>query len=398
MIERLVLFKGDVETQGYFSIQLEKAFRKLGYDVYMYDYKKEGLSALNLVRFLKRGVTAVVTFNFHGICEENILRDSEGVYIWDSLEIPVLNIVVDHPFYYQRFFPQLPRAYYQCSIDENHQAYMERFFPKMMSGPFLPLAGTQLLGEETVNNPCQPISKRSYDVVFTGNYTNPSYLNKYFKEAGAEYEQFYRSIVEELIGHTERTLEEVFIRRIKEEIPEVTDKEICDTLPNMIFMDLYIRYYMRGKVVQTLADAGIVVHVFGGGWDELPCEKPENVISCFGLESEECLKVIRDAKISLNVMPWFKRGYHDRIFNSMCNGAVCVTDSSALLDEILVDGENAVCFFLEHLEALPDKVKALLANPDKMQKIADSGKKLARKEHTWDNRAEVLHKWMRENL
>lgn len=83
-----------------------------------------------------------------------------------------------------------------------------------------------------------------------------------------------------------------------------------------------------GKV---LVDAGIQVDVFGKGWDELTCGHPENMILHPQITSEECLKAIAASKISLNVMPWFKDGAHDRVFNSILNGTVSVTDTSKYL-------------------------------------------------------------------
>ena len=38
-IERIVLFKGDIETTGYFSMQMEKTFQKAGYQTYFFDYQ-----------------------------------------------------------------------------------------------------------------------------------------------------------------------------------------------------------------------------------------------------------------------------------------------------------------------------------------------------------------------
>lgn len=59
----------------------------------------------------------------------------------------------------------------------------------------------------------------------------------------------------------------------------------------------------------------------------------------------------------MNVMPWFKDGAHDRVFNSMLNGAVCFTDWSRYLTENLRDGEDIFFYELDALECLPDMVQ-----------------------------------------
>ena len=114
------------------------------------------------------------------------------------------------------------------------------------------------------------------------------------------------------------------------------------------------------------------------------------------LNSEGCLRKLCQTKLSLNVMPWFKNGAHDRIFNSMLNGAVCLTDSSIYLDEILHDGKDCVLYSLAEMERLPEMAKELLADPDRMQAVADAGYELAQAGHTWAHRAKTLHNLVEE--
>lgn len=151
--------------------------------------------------------------------------------------------------------------------------------------------------------------------------------------------------------------------------------------------------YTRGRVVQTLVDAGIKVCVFGDKWNELECENKENLIDGDSLFSEECLEKVSRSRISLNVLPWFREGAHDRIFNTMLNGAVCLTDTNTYLDTMLVDGRNCVTYSLTELDKLPGKVKALLDNPGQMQAIADEAYSFARN-HTWAERMNVFSSWL----
>lgn len=389
-IKRIVLFEGDIETTGYFSRQLEKTFIKNGYETYFFDYEHVAKSASDLLRFMKRGETAVVTFNYHGMCGKNeVLYDEEiGGYIWDTFDVPCINIVVDHPFYYHHFFDCIPARYIHVSIDKNHDKYMEEFFPEIEKVSFLPLAGTSLY--EDGNYP--RIADRSMDIVFAGNYEPPENFNVYIERIDEEYTAFYMGVINELKEYPERTLEDVMRKHILREIPDATHEEMKETLGHIIFLDMYIRFFFRGEVIRILAEAGLKVHVFGNGWEKLNCAKKENIVIGGSLKSLGCLEKLADAKISLNVMPWFKDGAHDRIFNSMLNGAVCLTDSSIYLDTILKDGENAAVYSLKHLEALPDIVRNLLADSDAMQKIADAGYEMALKEHTWANRADEIMK------
>ena len=92
----------------------------------------------------------------------------------------------------------------------------------------------------------------------------------------------------------------------------------------------------------------------------MECKHPENIQKGDLLDSLGCLQQISRAKISLNVMPWFKDGAHDRVFNSMLNGAVCLSDGSRYLDECLKDGEDYVKYDLADLAELPGKIRRIL--------------------------------------
>ena len=159
----------------------------------------------------------------------------------------------------------------------------------------------------------------------------------------------------------------------------------------MIFIDLYVRHYFRGEVVKTLVDSGLKVHCFGAGWDHLDCRHPENIVNGNVLDSLGCLQQISRSRISLNVMPWFKDGAHDRVFNSMLNGAVCVSDGSKYMDEILRDGKDYIKYDLDRLAELPEKIRELLVDRDRWEDIVKNGYNKAVNGHTWADRARFLH-------
>ena len=158
-------------------------------------------------------------------------------------------------------------------------------------------------------------------------------------------------------------MEEVALAHCEREMGKEPNDQLRIALHKMIFIDLYVRNYWRGKAVRTLVNAGIPVHVVGKGWEEL---EDVETSECLKLhpqtDSVTCLEMLADAKVSLNVMPWFKDGAHDRVFNSILNGAVCVTDPSCYLEEELHEGEGVCYVALQDMDALPEKVKDLLQN------------------------------------
>ena len=389
-MKKIMLFEGDIETQGYFSRQLAASFEELGHETFMFDLSKPYVSTEKFFRFFEKGNTVLVNFNFHGMSGEEYFLDENDRSMWDALDIPSYNIVVDHPMYYHHFLEMVPKKYHHVSIDRNHDRYMQRFFPEIKRMPFLPLAGTKL----NQNKSNVPVEYRKYDVMMVGNYCAPQTFEKFITRIDDEYTAFYYGMIDDLLANPDRTVEEVAETHLRDELGEVPEEELKKALAAMTFIDLYVRYTIRGTAVQELADGGIKVHAFGDGWEMVPCRHPENLIVMNNLDSVGCLKKLCQTKISLNVMPWFKDGAHDRIFNSMLNGSVCLTDSSVYLDRILHDGVDSSIYSLKQLDRLPEIAGELLSSPDKMQSIADAGYRLAEADHTWMHRARRMHEWI----
>lgn len=387
MIRKIVLFTKGIETLWYFSEQMGTAFEKLGYEVFYFDQCAEYDSLSKLLWFAEPKVTVAVSFNFDGCSGEDYLIDSQGINFFEAREIPMINIVVDHPFYYHKFLPYLPKDYTQISIDRDHEAYLKRFFPDMKRGPFLPLAGTSLWTKETLPT----WEDRPYDIVFTGNYTPPSDFDHVIDRINEEYSAFYRGIIQDFIDHPHLGMHQGIIKHMMAEVEDIDEEGLKNTLPNMIVIDLYVRHYFRGEVVKTLVDAGYKVHCFGAGWDRLECRHPENIVNGNVLQSLGCLQQISKAKISLNVMPWFKEGAHDRVFNSMLNGAVCVTDWSNYMTEILENKRDVVFYELNELEKLPDQIQELLSDRNQWEQMQQTAYQTAVHAHTWEHRARKIH-------
>ena len=394
-MKRIVMVIGGVETLEYFSYQMGKTFVEMGYQVFYYDLKNETQSARTLRKFIRVGETALVTFNFEGLEKEpGVYKPGIG-YIWDEYQIPCYNIAVDHPYYYHDRLADLPKRYHHISIDKYQEAYFREFYPEFHHEGFLPLAGTALSDNENQTDVAgKRKAIRHMDIVMTGNYTPPSFCEPHINWINEEYAAFYRGIIEDLIQNPNQTVEEAELRHCEREMGKTPYDEIRIAMHRMIFIDLYVRNYWRGEVVKTLVDAGFVVDVFGKGWDELECEKPENLRIHPQISSEECLQQLKQAKISLNVMPWFKDGAHDRVFNSILNGAVCVSDKSKYMCEELADGEGVCYYDLTDLAGLPQNMQDLLQDDHKMQEILEKGVEKVRKYHTWDARAKQIIKWL----
>ena len=139
------------------------------------------------------------------------------------------------------------------------------------------------------------------------------------------------------------------------------------------------------------------IHLRGRGWENHLAASLPNVHRIDDrIPYGETLAYMADAKINLNVMPGFKKGTHDRIFNTLLQGSVPLTDSSAWIDENFSDGVDIVLYDLDHLERLPDIARKILADREMAEMIVEHGYEKTAKRYTWGHCAEWILDGMAE--
>lgn len=377
---RIIMIKGAVETLEFFSLQIAKTFERMGIQVWFWDMGEPLRSREEFEAFSNQRDMLLLTFNFIGLNGEAQFKYGK-ITIWEKYEVKCCCIMVDHPvYYYKQLISGMKNMTLVC-IDRDHQKFVEQYYPEYGRVHFLPLAGTRL--------PCEklPYEKRDIDVIFAGNYVPIENLMPHIEGMEKDNKDFYFDIIREMITQPDLPLEQELITRLTKEFPQITRQETLVCLHNMIFIDLYVRSCFRREIICSLAENDIPVLVIGSGWEKAACKHPENIRMLGQQDSLTCLQYMRRAKISVNIMPWFKDGAHDRIFNAMLQGCAVVTDTSKYLNEIIQDGQDFVKFTLEKREKIVPKVKALLEAPGILKNIADNGYRNALQNHTWDNRA-----------
>lgn len=385
-IKQIILIQSPVETLEYFSTQLGTALKKRGISVWYWNMRKplESREALpGIVERYGKGETYLLTFNFIGLSGESQFAFGELQTIWQKFQIPCYTILVDHPLYYYKPFLHNKGACTIICIDRDHRRFVKQYYPDYGQVHFLPLAGTSL------NRP-KEYQNRKIDVFFAGNYSPLENLEAALEGLDEESRTFCQDVARELIAYPERTVGQQLQERLFREFPTITNRELLACMYSMSYVDMYVRSYSRRELVCGLAERGVCVHVIGKDWEKAGCTSPENLICLGQMNSEQCLTYMSDAKIALNMLPWFWDGAHDRIFNGMLQGCVAVTDASKYLDEVLREGIDYVGYRRNDVEDLRDRVTSLLDNPKKAEEIAVSGYEIARKNHTWENRADFI--------
>lgn len=387
MNRRLIFFIGVYDTLDIFAFELRREFEFMGYETMLFDTASLQNSLGQLAAFVKKPVTAVITFNNLGYNMEL----TQGNNIWNDLDILCINILMDHPFCYKAALDDSPRKAAVLCPDRNHMRYIQRFYPQIPISGYLPHAGIER------GVPARKIRERTIDVLYAGGLSRDYVKNvmpDFQKYTDFDAEQIGDQAYHMLIEYPHMTTEEAIEKTLRAAGIQVPDDRLCEIIADLHYIDLLAASYFREKTVRSLVEHGIHVHLYGNGWDACTWLGHANLMYGGRVSAEEIVGYMQDAKIVLNTMTWFKDGTHDRVFNGMLAGAVAVTDSSVYMREEFLDTDCAqqklVMFELEEIEQLPGIVERLLNDADQMQQIADRGYMYAKEHHTWKCRAKEL--------
>ncbi len=388
---RIVLFYSQTESFNFFTDRLTEGFRARGHETFVLDLRRlqsEGLrSYAGFVEFVSKKVDAVVCFDGLGTREDALIE------LWDAHKAVAVDILMDHPLRFHPTFERHPRRYLLFCCDRNHVNYVREYFGnKVPYVLFMPHVG--MVPKET--DPVIPYGKRKHEILFSGTYYRPeSMLAEAEKQLHFSFGdktsvgEFYGLMYENLKADCGLTTEAAVLYTVRSLGWELSVDAVKTLMNGSVYVDWAIRMYQRERVVKTLAEAGIQLSLLGRGWENHPSIHRRNVRRLDDrIPYAETLPVMADAKVNLNVMPWFKDGTHDRIFNTLLQHSVPLTDPSRWIEENFVDGQDIALYDLERLEELPAIAERLLTDTALAEGIIRNGYEKAAGNLTWGHCAE----------
>lgn len=397
MRHTIIYFKGVYDTLDLFTDNLTAAFEAMGYDSFVYDAAQQKKSKAELIELLEKKSAEkqffVVTFNNLGynldlnLGGESAL-DKHYVNIWEHYQIPYINILMDHPFHYEKPLRRAPETAIVLCTDRNHVKYIRRFYKNIRQTDFLPHAGVELGAKH------KPLAERGIDVLYAGAlpiYTVANMIPDLTAIRELDAQRMAGEVLQELAKHPEKTTEQAIEEYLQANSISLSDDALQKLVVKMRFLDSYAVSFFREQAVRILVESGIRVTAYGTGWNQCDWSDNSNLIYGGKVLAPQILPLMNDAKIVLNTMTWFKAGAHDRVFNGMLAGAAVVTDDSTYMRREFTDGKELVMFSLKDLTALPERVCDLFGHMERTQQMADCGYLSAKENHTWKSRAEYIH-------
>ncbi|KAI4441711.1 glycosyltransferase family 1 protein [Schaedlerella arabinosiphila] len=386
---RIVLFYTEVESFNFFSNVLSKELQKRGHEIFILDLlnppAENPHSYVRFSQFASAKVDAAVSFDGLGI------KDDLLIGIWNAYQTVVVDIFMDPPLRFHTAMEKHPQNYLMFCCDWDHVEYVKKYFGQSVPCVgFMPHVGVM----PDQNIPVIPYAQKKYDVLFSGTYYSPenrlSQVEEMVEKGTAVYD-FYQILFECLVEDSRLTIEQGAFRTT-ERMGLPVDQDMLKSLMRCAEpVDWAIRMYQRGRVVEVLAESGVELYLLGRGWENHCSAKYPNVHRIDDrIPYADTLAYMADARLNLNVFPWFKSGTHDRIFNALLQHSLPLTDSSRWVDENFTNGEDIALYDLEYLEKLPEIVGELLRDTERAERMIQKDYEKTAKNLTWSNCADWI--------
>lgn len=417
---KVIIFKGIIDSLDAFAKELCAGFEKEGCDVLLVDVNNLHYFQDDLFNRIDDYAacedTIVIFFNSIGMLMDGI----DGGNYWNRSGVICFDILADPPFFYHSAIESDIKNVTFICVDEEQSDYINRYYGKesdyykrngrVRMSLYMPLAGVvsdTYMERDLQNNrnkddvdrgisydfditAIEAFNNRKYDVIFTGSIRDYEDIDTQIYNLDDSLQDMWDIVLGYICEDTSLTIERAIRKCMSDYSLRLTDEHVHQIILLFKKMDSVIRAMHRQRVITAIADGGIKIDVFGDGWDFLKNKliHPENLCIHECVSYEESVNIAAQAKISVNVMPWFKTGFHDRIATAMLNGCVSVTDSSSYIDDNYTDGENIVIYKLDNLSEHAGNIRTLLENKNNITyRLAMAGKKKAVQADTWHERA-----------
>lgn len=376
----IVLLNGQSQYHvlRHFIQDLAAAFQQLGYHAEIVDLLRPSWPA-DLEKTVKeRDVRLFLSMNAMGI---DIKIGETALY--DYLNIPLFAFLVDHPMYHLNRLNRGVKNLIVSCVDRTHVDFLKRFLNGEYTKVFIPHGAPFRPHPDSGRS----VGKRNIDIFFAGTVFNPDSYREKWSAGGRSIARLYDEIMERYLSGHDRTLimaaEDVFEER-------GIDTEYLNHYrfwENLVYVDLYVRNKRRLDVIQRISKLGLRIEIFGNGWEPYLDRHPSVKFNP-SLPFERVQEKMADAKVVLNILPNFHEGGHERIFSAMLNGAVCLSSGNSYLRREFREGEDIL--FYAFGQDLEEVLGEYFNDEEKMQRIADNGRKKAMERHTWLQRAEKI--------
>lgn len=358
------------------AFDLIDSFQKMGYNVLTFDTAKAN-SNESLEKLINRDdILFLLGINGHGI--EALFEKIHK----KQLKVPFFALLHDHPMYHSarpfKFNEAAENLIISC-IDRAHVESLNKYCVHgKYTKVFIP-HGASTNSKYSIQQ--KPINSRKIDILFMASFTDPEFFRA---EWISNFK--YKSLMDEI---AERGLYEYDIPLLdiaksifdfhRKDFNYHSDQELRFLLAQV---DLFIRMWRRQEILTKLS--GLAVQVYGDGKEIKGKIKFHPNIDIY-----KAPRLIGDSKIVLNVVSNWVYAGHERLFSAMLARSAVLSDKNQFLNENFKHDQSI--YFLDIKNPnLAEDIEELLLDSERLQYIADNGKRIVQENHTWLHRAKEI--------
>ena len=369
-------------------LSLVKALSYMGHEVRLCDVNDNNEMKGVLYQFLvDPGVFDMsIGFNDMGL-EWQLEGVADPVYLYEELDFPHVSIMLDEPFNQCVSGYDLPcKNHIVTYLDRSDLKALEFMYPdKKMWKLFLPLGGS--MNRDSTD----PLSgHREYDVVVSAGVWSEYESTPRWRNGGGGVRRAVASILDDVVDilksypvNVMTAFQEALHARGMYDAGYLKAMQ-----PYFWPMLFHIKPWRRHQMVKCLAESGLKVDVFGGGWEKVSFA--DALVLHGAVPYAEMLDVISKTKVLVQDEAVFNDGAHDRVFTGMLNGAVVVSEYSSYLDELFENQHDLFMFDWQHTKEQMEVIPQLLSDESYRLTIATNAYGKVVRDHTWKNRAERI--------
>lgn len=176
--------------------------------------------------------------------------------------------------------------------------------------------------------------------------------------------------------------------------PGISGVQTAEKLQENFMADVYIQAAIRQEIVVQLIRNHVPVKLYGHNWDTFLTKAEvlmkedltfikEHVEDCGEVTYGELPAIYNNARLSINQLPWFKAGIHDRTPLALMNGCVSITDGSTYMRREIPMDSGVEYYSLDELENVGEKIKSLVADVGSMKEKVARGVQYAEDMWSW---------------
>lgn len=385
---RIILYKGESQY-GALRMHVDRlaqAFRNIGHMPIIVDLVKTNAKN-ELEKEFYKGCHFVFTFNSIG-AEMKI--GNEAVY--NIINVPYIAALVDHPIYHMSRLNNDIKKFIITCLDYKHLNFLSEQYNE---SHFIAKSFMTPGGSESKLNKKENLEEfernRETRLLFTGSFRGipkkewEGYQNKTLAN-------LINDICEYVLANEYALVEDGFEYIMKQNNIEFAPEQKNKLkLYIMNVLNGYIASYKRYICLETLAKSEIPIDIYGSGWNEWK-HNYKNVRYHEVGTVENTLNILTKIKLCLNINNSFVAGGHERVFNSMINGAPVITDKSLFYDKEFEEGKDILNYSWADLDRLPEKVHKYLNDTESLWNISQNARKKVQEKYTWEHKAKQIIK------